>query len=85
MDEELAFAKARMTISKEEEEKVDEDEGIETDKDEEEIEIEKLEKLECMTRQIYDTKGRRFDYRKRRGEKRSEWKSVQRVQERSMQ
>ena len=65
MDEELAFAKARMTISKEEEEKLDEDEGIEKDEDNEE-EMEKLEKMECMTRQIYDTNERRFDDRKRR-------------------
>ena len=33
LDEELAFAKARMTISKEEGERVDEDEGIENDED----------------------------------------------------
>ena len=58
MDEEVAFAKARMTISKEEEEKLDEDEGIEEDEEE-------LEKMDCMTRQIYDTKERRFDDRKR--------------------
>ena len=67
LDEELAYAKARMTISKEEEEKLeeDEDEGIEDDKENEE-EIEKQEKQEAMTRQIYDTKARRFDDRKRR-------------------
>ena len=52
MDEELAFAKAIMTISKEEEEKLDEDEGIEKDEENEE-EMEKLEKMECMTRQIF--------------------------------
>ena len=35
MDEELAFAKARMTINKEEEEKLDDDDGIEVDEEEE--------------------------------------------------
>ena len=63
LDEELSYAKARMTISKEEEEKL-EDEGIEEDKDEEFEE--ELEKTEAMTRQIYNTKESRFDDRKRR-------------------
>ena len=63
MDEELAFAKARMTIAKEEGEKLDEeDEGIEDDEEA----TKEMEKQDVMTRQIYDTKERRFDDRKRR-------------------
>ena len=54
LDEELAFAKARMTINKEEEEKLDEeDEGIEEEDEEEEME---REKDEARSRQIYDTR-----------------------------
>ena len=49
-DEELAFAKARMTINKEEEEKIDEeDEGVE-ENEEEEME---REKDEARSRQTY--------------------------------
>ena len=64
LDEELAYAKTRMTISKEEEEKIEEDEGIEVEEDEEKEE--EMEKMEAMTRLIYDTKQIRFDDRKRR-------------------
>ena len=54
LDEELAYAKKRMTISMEEEEKIEEDEGIEVEEDEEKEE--EMEKMDAMTRQIYDTK-----------------------------
>ena len=62
LDEELAFAKARMTINKEEEEKLDDDNIIEVD-EEEEME---REKDEARTRQIYDARERRFNDQKRR-------------------
>ena len=64
LDKEMAYAKARMTIAKEEEEKLDEgeDEGIEEDEEEQE----RQEKLESETRQVYDPRRRVFDDRKRR-------------------
>ena len=52
MDEEVAYAKTRMTIEKVEGERLEEDEGIEVDEEQEK----ELKKLEAMTRQIYDTK-----------------------------
>jgi hypothetical protein len=62
LDEELAFANARMTINKGEEEKLNDDDGMEVD-EEEEME---REKDEARTRQIYDAKERRFNDQKRR-------------------
>ena len=64
-DEEMAYAKTRMTINKELDEKLDDDEGIGTEEDDEEAE-EEMEKLEAESRQIYDPKRRTFDDRKRK-------------------
>ena len=50
LDEELAYAKARMTLQKELEEKLDEDEGIGEEPTEEDQE--EQDKLEAMSRQI---------------------------------
>ena len=61
-DIELAGAKARMTIAKEEGEKLEEDEEIDIDEEEER----KLEKIDAQTRQIYDPIERRFNDQKRR-------------------
>ena len=65
LDNEMAFAKARMTISKEEEEKLD-DEGIGGEEEIDPEEEEKLDKLDAESRQVYDPKRRVFDDRKRR-------------------
>ena len=46
LDEELAFAKAWMTIAKEEGEKLEEDEGIEEDEEA----TREMEKQDAMTR-----------------------------------
>ena len=64
MEEEMAYAKARMTINKETEEKLNEDEGIGEEVDEEFEE--EMEKIEAETRQIYDPKRRIYDDRKRK-------------------
>ena len=67
MEQELAYAKARMTINKEAEEKLSDDEGIGVEEDEEDEELEEeMEILEAETRQIYDPKRRIFDDRKRK-------------------
>ena len=66
LDQELSYAKARMTIAKEEEERLDEDEGLGEEEEKSEEQEEENEKLEAMTRQIYNTKTRTFDDRKRR-------------------
>ena len=65
MDEELAYAKARITLKKEQDEKLeDDDEGIGEEPTEEEEE--QQEKLEAQTRQIYNPTTRTFDDRRRR-------------------
>jgi hypothetical protein len=64
MEEEMAHAKAIITIYKETEEKLNEDEGIGEEVDEEFEE--EMEKLEAETRQIYDPKRRIYDDRKRK-------------------
>ena len=63
-EEEMANAKTRMTIAKEEEEKVEDDEGIEIEEDEEFNK--EMEKCDARTRQVYDPTTRTFDDRKRR-------------------
>ena len=64
MEQEMAYAKARMTINKEAEEKLSEDdEGIGVEEEDEEQE-EEMELLEAESRQIYDPKRRIFDDRK---------------------
>ena len=66
-DEEMAYAKTRMTLNKEMEERLEEDEGIGDEEEEEDEEAEEqMEKLEAETRQIYDPKRRVYDDRKRR-------------------
>ena len=66
LDEELASAKERMTIHKEEEEKLDiDDEGIGEEEEDEEAQ-EEMDKFEAESRQIYDPKTRTFNDRKRR-------------------
>ena len=57
----MGFAKARMTISKEEGEKLDEDEGMGEEEEKDEEAEREEEKQEAMTRQIYDSHERRFD------------------------
>ena len=66
LDGEMAYTKARFTISKEEEEKLGDDEGIGEEEEEDPELEEKLEKLEAEGRQIYDPKNRIYDDRKRR-------------------
>ena len=66
MEQEMAYAKARMTINKEAEEKLSEDdEGIGVEEEDEQQE-EEMELLEAEARQIYDPKKRVFDDRKRK-------------------
>ena len=63
LDGEMAYAKARWTLKKEEDERLeDDDEGIEEDEEH----LEEMEKLEAETRQVYNPKERVFDDRKRR-------------------
>ena len=66
MEQELAYAKARMTINKEADEKLSDDEGIGVEEDEDEELEEQMEIIEAETRQIYDPKRRIFDDRKRK-------------------
>ena len=68
LDEELGFAKARMTIAKEQEEKTEreEDEGIGGEEELDEEFQEQMEKDDAMTRQIYNPKTRTYDDQKRR-------------------
>ena len=63
-DEELANAKTRMTISKEEGERIEDDGGIEIEEDEETIR--EMEKMDARTRQVYDPGTGTFDDRKHR-------------------
>ena len=62
---EMSYAKARMTLKKEEEDKED-DEGIGDVEDLDESQEKEIEKLEAQTRQIYDPRTRTYDDRKRR-------------------
>ena len=69
MEEEMAYAKTRMTINKELGERLEEEDeglglGVEGNDDTEEEE--ELERLEAETRQVYDPRRRIFDDRKRR-------------------
>ena len=61
-DLECGFAKARMTLGKEEEEKMEDDSGNETDEEWEEM----MEEEEAKSRQIYDPEKKIFDQRKKR-------------------
>ena len=63
-EEEMANAKTRMTIAKEEEERVEDDEGIEIEEDEE-FKAE-MEKDEARARQVYDPGTRTFNDRNRK-------------------
>ena len=65
LEVEMANAKCRMTIRKEEEEKLGEDEGIAEGEEDESFE-EEMEKLDAQCRQIYDPKTRTFNDAKRR-------------------
>ena len=68
LDEELGFAKARMTLKKEQDEKLEreEDEGIEVEEEVDEELEEEMEKVEARSRQIYDPKTRTYDDQRRR-------------------
>ena len=66
IDEEMAYAKTRMTINKEAEERLSDDEGIGEEGEEDEEAEEEMLKLEAETRQIYNPKSRVFDDRKRK-------------------
>ena len=63
-EEEMANAKTRMTIAKEEDENVEDDDGIEIEDDEEFTK--EMEKCEARSMQIYEPSTRTFDDRKRR-------------------
>ena len=68
MEQELANAKTRMTINKENEERLDDDDegiGVEGDEEDEELE-EEMERLEAEARLVYDPRRRTFDDRKRK-------------------
>ena len=65
LEVEMANAKCRMTIRKEEEEKLEEDEGI-AEIEEDESFQEELEKQDAQSRQIYDPTTRTFNDAKRR-------------------
>jgi hypothetical protein len=66
LEEEMAYAKTRMTINKEAEERLSDDEGIGEEGEEDEEAEEEMLKLEAETRQIYNPKSRVFDDRKRK-------------------
>ena len=67
IDEEMAYAKTRMTINKEREERIDEeDEGLGLGEEDDPEKEEELERLEAESRQVYDPRKRTFDDRKRR-------------------
>ena len=67
LEEEMANAKCRMTLKKEEEERLDDDDkGIGEGEEEDEDFEEDMEKLDAQSRQIYDPKTRTFNGGKRR-------------------
>ena len=66
LEEEMAYAKTRMTTNKEAEERLSDDEGIGEEGEEDEEAEEEMLKLEAETRQIYNPKSRVFDDRKRK-------------------
>ena len=63
IEEEMSYAKARMTINKEMEERLEDDEGLGMDDTEDE---EEMERFEAETRQVYNPRKRIYDDRKRR-------------------
>jgi hypothetical protein len=67
IEEEMAYAKIRMTINKEVEEKLDEeDEGLGQEGEDDTEGEEEQEKIEAEARQVYNPRRRIFDDRKRR-------------------
>ena len=62
LDEELAFAKTRMQITKENDEKVEDEDAIELTEEEQE----RYDEMDAECRQIFDPVEKVFDNRKRR-------------------
>ena len=62
LDKELAFAKVRMQLNKENDEKVEEEDAVEITEEEQE----RFDELDAQCRQIFDPVEKVFDDRKRR-------------------